>query len=196
MRLILASQSPERLNLLKSIDAIPEEIIVTDIDETPKKLETPKDLAIRLSYQKSLKALESVNNAYIITADTVAAVGRRILGKALLDEDVQLMLKMLSGRRHKVYTAVDIVKKQNDILIRRSKISCTTIKFKRLTQYEIESYIVSKEGIGKAGGYAIKGKIQSFIESINGSTSGVGGLPLNLVYNMLTSLGYFHGRTF
>lgn len=196
MKLVLASQSSERLLLLKSIGVCPNNVISTDIDESPLTKELPIQLAQRLSKEKSNKALSLIEEGYIITADTVPALGRRAISKALTDDDVRFMLKLFSGRRHKVYTAIDIVKKRNGEIRRLSRIVTSIVKIKRLTEEEIEMYVSSGEGIGKAGGYAIKGLIQRFIEFLSGSTSNIGGIPLRETYNMLTSLGYFNGRTF
>lgn len=192
--LILASASPTRKKLLEAIDLVPEKIITTDIDETPLKGELPRNLAIRLSKQKMQKALTMVEKGYIITADTVSAVGRRILPKAETDEDVRYCLNMISGRRHRLYTGMNIAKKEvGQATIIRSKISQTIIKFNRLSDRDLNWYLDSKEGIGKAGGYAILGKAQIFINFIRGAgVSNVAGLPLPEVNNMLTSLGYYN----
>ena len=192
--LILASASTTRKKLLAVIGLIPEKIITTNIDEVPLEYELPRNLAIRLSKQKMEKALTMIKEGYIITADTVSAVGRRILPKAETDEDVKYCLNMLSGRRHRLYTGVNVAKKHDGKeTIIRSKLSQTIIKFKRLSDRDLSWYLESREGIGKAGGYAILGKAQVFINFIRGSgVSNVAGLPLAEITNMLDSLGYYN----
>lgn len=190
--LILASASPNRLELLSKIGIVPDEIIPADIDETEGDRELPHMVARRLAYAKALKVTESVERGYIIGADTVAAVGRRILPKALDDESVRFCLNMLSGRRHKLYTAVTIIKKSHGELLYRHKLVQTILKFKRLDQEEINTYIKSGEGLNKAGGYSIQGLAQAYIEYISGSFSNVVGLPLCEFRNMLKSLGFYN----
>ena len=188
--LILASASPNRVELLSRIGIIPDKIITADIDETEHPRELPHQVAKRLAYSKAMKVASIVDSGYIIGADTVAAVGRRILPKALDDDMVRDCMKMLSGRRHKLYTGVTIIKKSEGLLIERHKIVQTVLKFKRMTDDEIELYVKSGEGLNKAGGYAIQGLIQACIEYIGGSFSNVVGLPLCELKNMLNSLGY------
>lgn len=188
---ILASQSPSRLALLASISIIPDIVIPADIDETPLSKELPRALALRLACQKANKIVGMQKNGYIIAADSVVAVGGRILPKALSDAGVAYSLNMLSGRRHKVCTGVNIVKVQSGhIIASRNGIVQTTVKVKRLTKQEINTYVQSQEGISKAGGYAIQGLAQFFIQFIRGSVSNVIGLPLFETRNMLLSLGY------
>lgn len=188
--LILASASPNRVELLSKISIIPNQIIPADIDETEFPKELPREVAARLAYEKAMKVASSIEEGYVIGADTVAAVGRRILPKALDDDMVRFCLKMLSGRRHRLYTGVTVIKKSAGVLLERHKIVHTIVKFKNLTNNEIESYIKSGEGINKAGGYAIQGFVQGYIEYIIGSVSNVVGLPLYELRNMLISLGY------
>ncbi len=190
--IILASQSPSRLDLLAKINIIPHEVIPAEIDETPLARELPKDLALRLANQKANKVARMVSNGYIIAADSVVAIGRHILSKAVSDADVQNSLTMLSGRRHRVYTAVMIIKKvQGNSLIASSiRVVRTIVKVKRLTAQEITAYVASKDGLNKAGGYTLQGMAQFFISFINGSVSNVMGLPLFETRNMLLSLGF------
>lgn len=188
--LILASASPNRVELLARIGIVPNQILPADIDETEKPQELPRKVAQRLAYDKAHKIASILEEGYIIGADTVAAVGRRILPKALDDQMVRDCLKMLSGRRHRLYTGVTVIKKSKGMVEERHQIVQTILKFKRLTDHEIEIYVKSSEGINKAGGYAIQGLVQAYIEYIGGSFSNVVGLPLCELKNMLTSLGY------
>lgn len=188
--LILASASPNRVELLARIQIIPDQIIPADIDETEYPKEIPRKVAERLAYAKAHKVASMIEEGYIIGADTVAAVGRRILPKALDDDMVRSCLTLLSGRRHRLYTGVTVIKKENGIIQERHRLVQTILKFKRLTDSEIELYIASKEGINKAGGYAIQGLVQAYIEYIGGSFSNVVGLPLCELRNMLISLGF------
>lgn len=198
-KIILASESPARLQLLSIIGVKDITIQPANIDEEPLKNEPPHKLASRLAKEKALKIASQANKAIIIAADSVVCVGTRILPKALTDEDVRYCLSLLSGRRHKVITAVTIIDSESQII--RSKIAEAIIKFKRMTSEEIEYYISTKEGINKAGGYAIQGSVQSFIPFLQGQVSTVIGLPLYEVKNMLLSFGYKfsegkNGRTF
>lgn len=176
--LILASASPRRIELLKQIGLSPTDILPADIDETRKKGEPLKSLALRLATQKA-KTIEAKTpkkqNTFILAADTVVGMGRRLLDKSLSDEDVRLALTTMSGRRHIVYGGICIITPQQKAITR---LATTTVQFKRLTKNEIEHYVSSKEGIGKAGGYAIQGIAASFIKSINGSYSNIVGLSL------------------
>ena len=187
---ILASASPNRVDLLSRIGIVPDQIIPADINEIEYPKELPREVAKRLAYEKAMKVASNVDEGYIIGADTVAAVGRRILPKALDDDMVRFCLKMLSGKRHRLYTGVTVIKKSKDLFLERHKIVQTVLKFKRLTDDEIESYVKSGEGLNKAGGYAIQGFVQGYIEYIGGSFSNVVGLPLCELRNMLISLGY------
>ncbi|MFP3120921.1 septum formation inhibitor Maf [Rickettsia sp. R2] len=189
--IILASSSPARIELLNRIKIIPSQIIPTDIDETPNLRELPAPLAMRLAYEKAIKIASQIEeSAIIIAADTVAAVGRRILPKATTYEEVKNCIKMLSGRRHRVYTGLCIIKKENDQLTVRKKIVQTIVKFKKLSEEEINFYCSLDEGIDKAGGCKISGYAEAFISFISGSYSNVMGLPLFETVNALTSLGF------
>ena len=185
--LILASASPNRVDLLSRIGIVPDQIIPADIDETELPRELPHQVAKRLAAAKATKVASLVYEGYIIGADTVAAVGRRILPKALDDAMVRECMKMLSGRRHRLYTGVTVIKKSDGVFLERHKIVQTVLKFKRMTDSEIEAYVKSGEGINKAGGYAIQGLVQAYIEYIGGSFSNVVGLPLCELNNMLNS---------
>ena len=189
--IILASSSKSRLDLLKTIGIIPSQIISPDIDETPLKKESPRNLAARLSQEKSKKIASNIENGYVIGADSVSARGSIILPKAQSDEDVRYCLKIFSGRRHNIYTGVTILKVENNhIIAKRDRIVNTIVKIKRLTETEIEAYVRSKEGLGKGGGICILGIAQVFVSFISGSHSNIIGLPLFETKNMLLSLGY------
>lgn len=191
MKIILASQSPARLALLKTIGIEDVTVIPADIDETEQKGEKPHHLALRLATEKCAKIAANHPDDIVIAADSVICLGTRLLPKALSDDDVRLCLKMLSGKRHRAYTGVTISKGEEV----RSKVAMTTIKFKRLTSDEIEEYVATKEGLNKAGGYSIQGFAQCFIPFISGKTSNVVGLPLFETKNMLLSLGYKFNRS-
>ncbi|MCC8418515.1 MAG: Maf family nucleotide pyrophosphatase [Rickettsia endosymbiont of Glossina mortisans submortisans] len=185
--IILASSSPARIELLNRIKIIPSQIIPADIDETPNLRELPAPLAIRLAYEKAIKVASQIEES---AADTVAAVGKRILPKATTYEEVKNCIKMLSGRRHRVYTGLCIIKKENDQLTVRQKIVQTIVKFKKLSDEEINFYCSLDEGIDKAGGCKISGYAEAFISFISGSYSNVMGLPLFETVTALTSLGF------
>lgn len=187
--IILASASKARLDLLSKIGVTPL-VIPADIDETEHKGELPHHAASRLAAAKASKIADEVECGYIIGADSIAAVGRRIMPKALTPEMVADCLRLYSGRRHTLYTGVHIIRKDKDGGIEsRSRVVETVIKFKRLTEHEISYYAKCGEGIGKAGGCSIQGSIQGFISFMSGSVSNVIGLPLFETRNMLTSLG-------
>ncbi len=183
MKLILASASPRRLELLAQIGVIPDEVRPADIDETPQKAELPRVYAGRLAREKAL-AIEA--RGLVLAADTVVAVGRRILEKPRDAAEAERFLRLLSGRRHRVITGVAL--RQGDTL-RRKQVE-TAVRFKHMSDAEIATYIASNEWRGKAGGYGIQGLASAYIPWINGSYSNVVGLPLAEVSNMLTSAGY------
>jgi septum formation protein len=185
--LILASASPRRLALLKDAGLTPHKVIHTDIDETPKPKELPRLLALRLAKEKLAAAAAKEPKGYILAADTVVAVGRRILPKAETAEEVRECLQLMSGRRHHVYTGVALRAPDGKIITR---LADSAVTFRRLETADIESYILSGEGIGKAGGYAIQGRAQIFIRFISGSHSNIVGLPMFDVAQMLRGCGY------
>jgi septum formation protein len=172
-RLVLASASPRRLALLAQIGVTPDAVIATEIDETPLKGETPRLLAQRLARAKA-QAVEA-EGAVVLAADTVVAVGRRILPKALVEAEARACLALLSARSHRVFTGVAV--KGSDNIVRERLVE-TRVAFKRLSAAEIDAYIASGEWRGKAGGYAAQGLAARFIISIVGSYSAVVGLPL------------------
>jgi septum formation protein len=182
---ILASASPRRKQLLAQADFVPDKILAAEIDETPCKNELPIKYAERLAREKAAAIFAQHNDAVVLAADTVVACGRRILPKAEDEKTARKCLEQLSGRRHRVYTAICV--RRGDKI--SSKIVMTQVSFKRLTKKEIDNYIASNEWQGKAGGYAIQGKAEAFIPRINGSYSNVVGLPLAETSTMLAQFG-------
>ncbi|HBM90450.1 MAG TPA: septum formation protein Maf [Rhodospirillaceae bacterium] len=185
---ILASSSPRRLALLASIDVVPDSVLPAACDETPRKEEKPFDLAVRLAAEKGAVVAAQKPNAWILSADTVVGCGRRILPKAETQQDVRSCLSLLSGRRHHVMTGVALYLPTGEKIEKCCK---SVVTFKRLSSSEIESYVSSGEGIGKAGGYAIQGRAACFVRFLAGSYSNVVGLPLFEVGQMLHRIGYF-----
>jgi septum formation protein len=185
MRLILASASPRRLALLGQIGITPDTISPTDIDESPQQGELPRPHAERLAREKAAKAAEP--GSFTLAADTVVAVGRRILPKAETPEQARACLNLLSGRRHHVYTAICLVAPDGSQSARTSE---STVIFARLSAAQTQAYLDSKEWHGKAGGYAIQGHAASFIRALSGSYSGVVGLPLFETAQLLRGRGY------
>ena len=181
-KLILASASPRRIDLLRQIAIEPDIIEPADIDETPLKNETPTVYVKRVAEEKALAVAKRYPDSFILAADTVVACSRRILTKAETKEDALRFLTMLSGRRHRVHGGVCLLKPDGKIIIRRVS---TVVTFKRLSEQEIKEYILSEEWHGKAGGYAIQGRAAAFVKKINGSYSNVVGLPLHETKNML-----------
>ena len=184
--LILASASPRRLELLKRISITPDKIIPADIDESVLKNETPRNYALRVALGKAKKIAQDFPNDYVLSADTVVSVGRRILPKAETEEDARMCLELLSGRNHDVITAIVLI--HNGKVSKRAPI--TKLKFKPLSKTEFENYIASKEWFGKAGGYGIQGIAGSFSMHLNGSWESVMGLPLYETKSMLDGMGY------
>ena len=177
-RLVLASASPRRLALLAQIGVTPDEVIAADIDETPLKKETPRALALRLARAKA----ETVQaDGRILTADTVVALGRRVLPKAETESEARNCLELLSGRGHRVYTGV-VLKTAKGA---RQRLVETRVTFKVLSPVEIDAYIASAEWKGNAGGYAAQGLAARYITNIVGSYSNIVGLPLYETANLL-----------
>lgn len=192
-KLVLASGSPRRVQLLQQAGVEPDRLLPVGIDETPKKAEHPRSLAKRLAAEKAAKAravLESEKataDSWIVSADTVVAVGRRILPKAEKIDQATECLRLLSGRAHRVYTAVSLVAPSGK---HRQRLVETRVRFKRLSREEIESYITSGEWRDKAGGYAIQGLAGTFVVKLVGSYGAVVGLPLYETISLLTGEGY------
>ena len=191
--LILASASPRRLALLNQIGVDPEHLVPTYVDETPEKGELPRKLAARLADLKAEAAREKAmqagiaGNALVLAADTVVAVGRRILPKAETMEEASQCLRLLSGRNHRVYTGVCLLTPKGQA---RRRLVETRLRFKNLSTREMESYLASAEWRDKAGGYAIQGIAGSFVVKLVGSYSAVVGLPLNETVGLLAGEGY------
>lgn len=185
MKLILGSASPRRLELLAQIGVVVDQIIPADIDETPQKGERPKPYAVRMAATKS-KVINASAPDLILTADTIVSVGIRILGKPKSEGEAVEFLTLLSGRRHRVTTAVSL--RKGDKIWSRNV--TTFVKMKNLSDHEISAYIRSQEWQGKAGGYAIQGIASAFIPFISGSYSNVVGLPLTETSNLLVGAGY------
>lgn len=193
LKLILASASPRRLELLRQVAIEPDYVYATDIDETPKYKEHPRFLVKRLAQEKALQAyahmskLEAYKHSLILAADTTVSVGRIVLPKPTTNEDARECLKLLSGRTHKVFTALCLMNEKGK---HSCKIAETRVRFARLHSDMIDAYISSYEWQDKAGGYAIQGLAASFITRIVGSYSNVVGLPLDTVVPMLQAQNY------
>lgn len=185
MRLVLGSASPRRQELLAQIGVRPAAIRPADIDETPLKAEPPRDYAKRLAMEKA-QALSLAPDELALCADTVVALGRRILGKPADADEAAKFLRLLSGRSHNVITAVAL--RSGEQLWTRTVV--TSVRFKSLSDAEISAYLQSGEWRGKAGGYAIQGLAAAYIPRINGSYSNVVGLPLAETANLLNGAGY------
>ncbi|MEP3226961.1 MAG: nucleoside triphosphate pyrophosphatase [Parasphingorhabdus sp.] len=186
MKLVLASSSPRRLELLARLGVTPDRIVAPDIDETPLKAELPRDYVLRMAQQKAA-AVPRAGDELLIAGDTIVAVGRQILGKANNEQEQREFLQLMGGRRHHTMSAICVIAPDGTV---RTKLSDSVIKFKRFENSEIEQYVRSGEGQGKAGGYAIQGLAEAFILSISGSYSGIMGLPLYETRNLLISSGY------
>ena len=187
--LVLASESPRRLALLAQAGITPDAVLPAAIDESVKKAEQPRVHALRLATEKARKVQSEWNGkpAFILAADTVVAAGRRILPKAADDAEVRACLKLLSGRRHQVITAVALITPQGKL---RTRTAMTRVSLLRLTDAEIEAYVQAREGVGKAGGYAIQGRAEVMVKEICGSYSNVVGLPLALTVALLKGAGH------
>ncbi len=192
-KLVLASGSPRRLGLLNQAGIEPEELRPTEVDEIPVKGELPRALANRLARAKAEAALatvrldEELRGAYVLAADTVVAVGRRVMPKAEMLEEAAQCLRLLSGRNHRVYTGICLVTPKETF---RQRLIETRVRFKRLSTEDLEAYLASGEWRGKAGGYAIQGLAGSFVVKLVGSYTNVVGLPLYETLSLLSGEGY------
>jgi septum formation protein len=192
-KLVLASGSPRRLALLNQAGIEPDSLQPAEIDEIPLKGELPRALANRLAREKaqvalaSIKIDEELRGSYIVAADTVVAVGRRILPKAEMLEDAAACLRLLSGRNHRVYTGICLVTPKETF---RQRLVETRVRFKRFSSEDLEAYLASGEWRGKAGGYAIQGLAGTFVVKMVGSYTNVVGLPLYEMMSLLSGEGY------
>jgi septum formation protein len=192
-KLVLASGSPRRLALLQQAGLEPDALLPADIDETPLKAETPRELVRRLARtkaevaRKTARSREELEGAFVVAADTVVAVGRRILPKAEVVEEAAACLRMLSGRTHRVYTAVCVVTPRDAI---RERLVESRVRFKRLSREDMEGYLASGQWRGKAGGYAIQGLAGTFVVKLVGSYPNIVGLPLYETISLLDGEGF------
>lgn len=186
-RLILASASPRRLDLLAQAGITPDAVVPADIDETPHKNELPRAHALRLAEGKARAIAAAHPGAFILAADTVVACGRRILPKAETEAQAAQCLALLSGRRHRVYGGIALLLPDGTL---RTRLADTVVQFKQLTAAERNNYLASRDWDGKAGGYAIQGAAAAFVPWINGSYSNVVGLDLAMVHDLLEGLGW------
>lgn len=192
-KLVLASASPRRLALLQQVCIEPDLLRPVTIDETPNKGEMPRSLVSRLAKAKAsaareiLRQEENLSDTFILAADTVAAVGRRVVTKPRFVEEAALALQLLSGRSHRVFTSVCLITPKDQM---RQRVVETRVRFKRLSGTEMDSYLATREWRDKAGGYAIQGLAGAFIQKLSGSYTNVVGLPLTEVVNLLHGDNY------
>lgn len=192
-RLALASGSPRRLALLQQIGIEPDALLPADLDETPGRNESARKLAVRLALEKArvgartARERDELRDAFVIGADTVVSVGRRILPKCETLDEADLCLRLLSGRAHRVFTGVTVIDPKGH---ERSRLVEARLRFKRLSGREIEAYLASREWKGKAGGYAIQGLAGGFVQKLVGSYTAVVGLPLYETMSLLDGLGF------
>jgi septum formation protein len=189
MGLVLASSSPRRRELLGRLGVEPVRIASPDIDETPRKGEVPRAYALRLAVEKA-RAVDRHDGEAVLAGDTTVALGRRILSKAESEDEQRVMLQLISGRRHQCISSVCVIDADGR---ERTRLCETVVAFKPLSAAEIEDYIASGDGMGKAGGYAIQGRAEALIRFISGSHSGVMGLPLYETRALLRASGFALG---
>lgn len=187
-KLVLASASPRRLDLLAQIGITPDFVTPADINEDPILGELPRDHALRLAQEKAAKIAGQTPDHIILATDTVVGVGRRILPKTETADQARKCLELMSGRGHRVYTGVAVIKANGDMM---SRVVETRLKMKRLSADELQEYLDSEEWKGKAGGYGIQGRAGAFIPTLIGSYTNVVGLPLFETRNLLMGAGYF-----
>lgn len=191
VKLVLASGSPRRLALLNQAGIEPDVLMPAEIDETPARGELPRKLALRLAQQKgelvALRAREAGMNAIVVSADTVVAVGRRVLPKPDVQDEAEHCLRLLSGRAHRVFTGLCVVSARGRA---RTRLVETRLRFRRLSGDDITAYLASGEWRGKAGGYAIQGLAGAFVVKLTGSYTSVVGLPLAETVGLLQGEGY------
>lgn len=187
---MLASASPQRLDLLRQVGLEPDQVLSTEIDETPLKDETPRQLALRLAVGKAQAGAAQAPGAYVVGADTVVALGSRVFGKPADEAAARRMIGLLDGRAHRVLTGVAVRAPDGRVA---SRLSETRLRWKRLNPAEIETFIQTGEWRGVAGGYRIQGRAAGFTLDLQGSYSGVVGLPLYETLALLEGLGYRGG---
>jgi septum formation protein len=186
MRLILASASPRRLDILAMIGVSPDAVIGADLDETEQKGELVRDYVSRLAAEKAAAVAARAPDAAVLAADTAVAVGRRILPKAETEEQARACLDLLSGRAHRVWTGVALAVPGAPVRLRAVE---SRVKVARLSPAEIAAYLASGEWRGKAGGYAIQGLFARHVENVIGSHTNIVGLPARETYNLLKGAG-------
>jgi septum formation protein len=186
-QLVLASASPRRLELLRQVGLEPDRVAPADIDESPLPDETPRRLALRLARGKASAASSSAPGAYVLAADTVVALGRRVMGKPADEAQARRWLTLLSGRAHQVLTGVAVVAPDGRVA---SRLGEARLKFKRLTAAEIEAYVAGGDWRDKAGAYGVQGRAGGFVTSLQGSYTAVVGLPLYETLALLDGLGF------
>ncbi len=186
-KLILASASPRRLELLRRVGLEPDAAVAADIDESPLDGETPRTLVLRLARAKAEAVAAGHKQAFVLAGDTVVACGRRILPKPADEAEARRCLELLSGRRHRVHGGIAVIAPGGKCTVRHVE---TSVSFKRLQADEIAGYLASEEWRGKAGGYAIQGHAGLFVRRINGSYDNVVGLPLFEAVQLLRGLGF------
>ena len=187
VHLVLASASPRRRDLLEQIGIVPDAVVPAEIDEEPRRGELPAQLAKRLAAEKARAVAAIRTDAFVLAADTVVAVGRRLLGKPGDAYEARAFLQLLSGRRHRVLGGIALAAPDGRLVV---KLANSVVRFKRLNEREIDAYLATGEWEGKAGGYAIQGAAAAFIPAINGSYTNVVGLDIAITHAMLAGLGY------
>ena len=185
-RLVLASASPRRLELLRQIGLMPDLVDPAEIDETPHRDEEPAAHALRLAEEKLRAVMPRHPGDYILAADTVVACGRRILPKAMDEASARRCLELLSGRRHRVHSGVALADPDGRVGLRHVD---SQVAFKRLSAGEVAAYLATGEWHGKAGGYAVQGLAARFVREIGGSYSNIVGLPLFETAQLLSGRG-------
>lgn len=192
-KLVLASASPRRLALIEQVGITPDLLNPVDVDETPGKREAPRTLSLRLAREKAQAARGAAlvrnlgDNTFILAADTVVSLGRRVVDKPESADEAREALLMLSGRSHRVFTSIALLSPDGR---EKSRVVDTKVRFKRLSREDIDAYLLSDEWRGKAGGYAIQGKAAAFVRYLSGSHSCVVGLPVFETLQMLQAAGY------
>ncbi|WP_312489270.1 nucleoside triphosphate pyrophosphatase [Sphingomonas sp.] len=185
MPLVLASSSPRRRDLLARLGVVPDRVASPDIDEAPRPAELPRTYALRLAVEKA-HAVDRADGEIVVAGDTTIALGRRILPPADTGDVQRKLLRLMSGRRHHALSAVCVIDATGK---ERTRLADTIVAFKPLSDDEIDAYIACGEGLGKAGGYAIQGRAEAFVRFLQGSHSGVVGLPLFETRALLKAAG-------